>query len=117
MRVVVVCLAFAMVVVACGSGDGAATTTAADSGTTGTTAGQGSGVFFVRVQHQVDGATADETLSVLSHNGFDQFVKEAAGGGFDVVARGLTSDGAAALIVRLTTDADVPYAGVIFEEG
>ncbi|MFZ0491895.1 MAG: hypothetical protein WAM81_01715 [Acidimicrobiia bacterium] len=115
MRVVLVCLAFAMLVVACGSGDGAATTTAADSGATGTTVGQGSD-FFVRVQYQVDGATADETLSVLADNGFDQFVKEPAGDGFDVVARGLTEDGAAALVVRLTTDTDVPYAGVVFEE-
>jgi hypothetical protein len=76
-----------------------------------------SGSFFVRVQHQVDAATADATLQVLVTNGFDQFTKEdSAGGGYDVLARGLREEDAVALVVRLTTDNDVPYAGVIFEE-
>jgi hypothetical protein len=121
-RISAICVAIAMVVAACGSSSGddaaATTTLAVDEGTSGAVADEGGGVYFVRVQYQVDEATADATLSVLSANGFDEFTKEASGGnGFDVVARGLTEDGAAALVVRLTTNTDVPYAGVVFEEG
>lgn len=119
------CLAIAMLLAACGgSSDDAATTTSPPAGET-TTASETttadvterSGVYFVRVQFQVDEATADETLAVLADNGFDEFTKEeSAGDGFDVLARSLTEDQAAALVVRLTTDTDVPYNGVIFEE-
>jgi hypothetical protein len=119
MAVAAVGVAIAMAAAACGSSSGtdsteAATTTAAVSDAT---AAAGTGVFMVRVQYQVDEATADEVLSVLAANDFDEFAKEAStAGGFDVVAHGLTEDGAAALVVRLTTDTDVPYPGVVFEE-
>ncbi len=112
-RVPVVALALALLVGACGGSSGGVplTTHVADA------ADGASGSFFVRVQHQVDAATADATLQVLVTNGFDQFTKEdSAGGGYDVLARGLREEDAVALVVRLTTDNDVPYAGVIFEE-
>ncbi len=110
-----------MLVAACGgsSGNDVATRTTfpIEAETSGSAVDTDSGTFFVRVQHQVHEATADETLTVLSANGFNHFVKEkSAGDGFSVVAHGLTEDDAAALIVRLTTDADVSYRGVIFPE-
>ncbi len=111
-------LTMAMLATACGSpsGDDAAATTTVVAGG-GNLADAASGVFMVRVQHEVDEAAADEALAVLAANGFDEFTKEAsAGDGFDVVAQGLTEDGASALVVRLTTDPDVSYLGVIFEE-
>lgn len=111
----VVVLALALLIGACGGSsrsDGVPTSTDEAE-----TAEGASDSFFVRVQYQVDAATADATLQVLVANGFDQFTKEeSAGGGYDVTARGLKEEDAAALVVRLTTDGDVPYAGVIFEE-
>jgi len=111
-----ICLGIAIVAAGCGGQPAATTTTGDGERVVGAAADEGAGVRFVRVQHQVDEATADATLALLATNGFDEFTKEqSSGDGFDVVARGLTQDGASALVVRLTTDPDVPYPGVIFE--
>lgn len=121
-RMPAACLAIAMVIAACSGSSGddiaATTTPPIEARSSGTAVGTDSGMFAVRVQHQIDEATADEALTVLAANGFNDFVKEkSAGDGFSVVAHGLTEDDAASLIVRLTTDASVPYTGVVFPEG
>jgi hypothetical protein len=75
----------------------------------------------VVVRNLVTEQEADEALALLAENGFEGSTKQSSAeladvsaDGWDVVIKGLTSQEATDILIRIASDPDVPYSGVIF---
>ena len=75
----------------------------------------------VVVRTLVTEEAADAALVLLAANGFEGFTKQSSAeladvsaDGWDVVIKGLTYQEATDILIRIASDPEVPYSGVIF---
>jgi len=116
-------------IIACGSestpstGGNSAATPTAPSAPTGTSDVQPEDEAnrVVVVRNLVTEQEADDALALLAENGFEGFIKQSSAeladvsaDGWDVVIKGLTSQEATDILIRIASDPEVPYSGVIF---
>lgn len=73
------------------------------------------------VRNLVTEQEADDALALLAENGFEGFIKQSSAeladvspDGWDVVIKGLTSQEATDILIRIVSDPEIPYSGVIF---